>query len=187
MRADPLADATDGWRDRLYLSIGALGLYTEDYDGTIAGTGFGVEFDLGYGLDLALGTFFTPAFRGEIAFTYRSTGADKSRIGGADANKPDLRTWSVMLNGYYDFLRDWPVHPYLGGGFGVDIIDSDSFSAGGLTVDGKDDVELGAQLIAGVAWPLAERMALTFDYRYHASTDDDIFYHSLQAGLRYSF
>lgn len=187
VREDPLSDATDGWLNRLYVSVGALGVYTEDYDGSTAGTPFDVEFDLGFGLDLALGTYFTPAFRGEIAVTYRASGADKANIGGVTANRPDLTTWSLMLNGYYDFLRDWPVHPYLGGGFGVDFIDSDSFSAGGLSIDGKEDFELGAQLIAGLAWRLAERFALTLDYRYHASTDDDIFYHSVQGGVRYDF
>lgn len=183
----PLGDATDGWRDRLYVGIGVLGIFTEDYDGSVAGSGFDVSFDPGYGIDLALGTYFTAAFRGEVAFTYRTSGADKASIGASAANKPDLSTWSLMLNGYYDFLRDWPVHPYLGGGVGVDYISSDSFSAGGLTVAGKDDVELGVQLIGGLAWPITQRLALTLDYRYHASTDDDIFYHSLQGGMRYGF
>lgn len=184
---DPYRDATDGWFDRLYVSVGAGVLLVEDIDGRQSGSIYNVDYDIGYAVDLALGTYFTPEFRGELALTYRTSESDSATIAGTSAGSADLTTYSIMANGYYDFLLDWEVHPYVGAGVGLDILDGDSFSAGGVTVGGKDGVEVGYQLAAGLAWEFSPTMVVSLDYRYHASSDDDLVFHTVQGGLRYNF
>ncbi len=182
---DPYRDASDGWFDRLYVSANVAALLVEDIDGTVGGSSYGIEYDVGYGVDLALGTYFTREFRGELAFTYRTSESDSTNIAGVGGGSVDLTTYSIMANGYYDFFLDWEIHPFVG--VGLDFVDGDSFTTGGLTVAGKDGTEFGYQLIAGFAWEFSPTMVVTLDYRYHASSDDDLFFHTLQGGLRYNF
>jgi opacity protein-like surface antigen len=184
---DAYRDASDGWFDRLYVSLGGGAVISENLDGKVGGLPYSVDLDLGYAVDAAIGTYFTRAFRGELAFTYRASDSSSATIGGVGAGSANLTTYSFMANGYYDFLTDWTIHPYLGAGVGLDILSGEGFSAGGLSVSGKEGVEIGYQLIGGLAWEFSPTLAVTLDYRYHASSDEDVVFHTILGGLRYNF
>lgn len=124
--------------------------------------------------------------------------------------KTTIDSYTVMLNGYYDFGKFRGFVPYVGAGLGVAYHDM-----GYVHIDhplspnpqfGESKVDLAWSLMAGVGYQLTSNAVLDFGYRYinmgsaHSHTEDvalggpnprlvvdDIAAHEMKVGLRYHF
>ena len=173
------------------------------------------DYDLGIGVYAALGYGYSNNVRAEIEFSYRtndieSIAADGAGFSGWPAGTlgGDTTTMAIMGNVLYDFETGGSVTPYIGLGIGMANVDHDisGNNPAGITANtiayGSADWVLAYQGIAGVAFDLAEGLALDISYRYfgtkkvaHPGTLDgggaafETGYdpHSVFAGLRWSF
>ncbi|WP_306534183.1 outer membrane protein [Geobacter sp.] len=117
-----------------------------------------IEYDPGYGLNVAAGYDFNPV-RLEAEFAYRNAEID-------NASDADFTTMSYMINGYYDMKNiNFPFKPYLGVGLGVINGELDN------GID-DDDTEFGYQLTAGVSNKIAQNVNLDIYYRYQGTASD---------------
>jgi outer membrane protein OmpA-like peptidoglycan-associated protein len=147
------------------------------------------SLSVGYGF----GAYGLGAFRAELEGAYRSndvsgtTGAFDSTGGG------HARTWSALVNGFYDINTGTRFTPYIGAGIGAANVHA---SLGG--VYSGSDTTLAYQGVGGVAYALTPNLSLTADYRYVATTDASFnsggarwnvenANHVVTAGLRWTF
>ena len=139
--------------------------YQEDMSGPYVGVHGGVAipggdffsdaFNTGPDLGVQVG-YRIDNFRIEGAGTYYYNSVS---LDGIDAH---LNTFTLMLNGYYDFDFGSIVVPYLGAGIGWA-----HFSAGGSDVAGSpSDNEFAYQGIAGLDFKVAPNMTFGPRYRY---------------------
>ncbi len=114
-----------------------------------------------------VGWRFTPFFRMDATFDYRSDGKDKA------AGNARLTNWAAMLNGYIDvnlpIIR--PLIPYVGAGVGIDqnkvngsIVTVSGTSTSSFTGSSKN--QFAFQAMAGVSYYLTTNLALDVGYRY---------------------
>lgn len=90
----------------------------------------------------------------------------------ADGKRGSQRMQTLMLNVIYDLAPNSRLHPFVGAGVGAVDIRTNVVSLYG-TPGNTDTYTLrskqtgvGAQLLAGVTWPLTERLNLDLTYRY---------------------
>lgn len=114
-----------------------------------------------------VGWRFTPYFRMDATFDYRSDGKDNIAGGARFTN------WAAMLNGYLDFnlpvIR--PLIPYIGAGAGIDQnkVDGSTVTVSGTTVSnltGSSKNQFAWQAMAGVSYYFNPNLALDVGYRY---------------------
>ncbi|OFX02064.1 MAG: hypothetical protein A3E78_14460, partial [Alphaproteobacteria bacterium RIFCSPHIGHO2_12_FULL_63_12] len=174
------------------------------------------DYDNGIGVYTAFGHESASGWRKELEFSYRNndlrhlpgdginfTGWTDSTVDG------DIRSLSLMFNIIKDFKSSGSVTPYVGLGAGMARLKADylgadpSFSGGfGSLVVNDKSWELAYQGIAGLAFQLAEGLALDVSYRYFATLDPNFSgtlagvatnfdqeynSHSVFAGLRWNF
>ena len=151
------------------------------------------EYNLNFGLDIAAGYIFTPNFRAEAEFGYRSAKLDKvTGPGGYKDTSPDssLRIFSFMANGLYDVTQfKTPVIPYVG--LGVGMLNGKSKSPS----DSTSDTTFGYNLMVGVTYPIDKKLSVNGGYKLQGALSDfekdgnKISYMSsnLLVGLRYKF
>lgn len=168
-------------------------------DSDLDGTGFDVDADLDEGFVglVTIGHDYEGLFRVGGEFGYR--GGDVDKVGGLSATG-DVDVLSAMLNVFLDFNVGEPaLKPFIGAGLGVARIDANGVNpVNGLRMD-DDDFGLAGQLMAGVAFRVAENLDLTGTYNLFYvpdvefglsnGTDVDANYlsHSVLIGLRYTF
>ena len=116
-----------------------------------------VEAGVSEALVDSLGYGFQNGFRTEAEFGYRNN--DFEDFDG------DATALSLMANLFYDFNRDGNWHPYLGVGVGGAQVSVDGGS-GPITFDDDDDTVLAYQALAGIAFPISDRLQLDVGYRY---------------------
>ena len=171
---------------RVYLA-GAAGVHlVDDFDATApTGVGFSVEHDTGLAASAAVGRYFGQSVRGEIEVSWRQVESEEVvSFGAATGLDSELMTTAAMVNLFYDVRFGAPISPYLGVGLGAAFIESDDLDDGfGNVAPGKDSTEFAWQAIAGIAWELG-RFAITADYRYFGTGDDDVASQTFLAGLR---
>ena len=151
-----------------------------------------IELESGMGLLIAVGAGDDVGLRGELELGYRKLDWGKFKLddgGEFDANG-DYTTLSFMANGVYAFAfeaSDW-MRPYVGVGLGLA-----RHSATDDTTD-TDDTVFAYQGMAGVGFPLSEKMEARVGYRYFATADADFDgteasygSHSIEAGIRFHF
>lgn len=174
------------------------------------------DYENGIGVYAALGHEGASGVRAELEVNYRNndlrhlpgdginfTGWNENTVDG------DITALAIMFNLIKNFDSDSAVTPYIGIGAGMARLKADylgndpSFSGGfgSLVVDDKA-WELAYQGIAGLAFELAEGLALDVSYRYFATLDPDFSgtlagaattfeqeynSHSVFAGLRWNF
>jgi opacity protein-like surface antigen len=103
--------------------------------------------------------------RADATITYRGWYRENRVMPDGTNLKIPAKSWSGMLNGYYDFPFTWGT-PYVGAGFGfgtnrVDDIHGDLQASGG-TKSGR-----AWALMAGVSVPISSLLqAMDFGYRY---------------------
>lgn len=182
-------DGFDSIFHRIYLA-GAAGAHVpDDLESTApTGVGFEIEHETGLAAAVAIGRYFGDSLRGEIEVSWRKSDSDNvTSFGAAVPVESELTTTAAMVNVYYDVRFGWPIVPYLGLGIGAAFVESDDVDDGfGNVGPGKDSTEFAYQAIAGFAWEFGPRFALTGDYRYFGTGDDDITSHTFLAGLRFN-
>ncbi len=151
-----------------------------------------VNFAAAYGLNV------TPEIRTEFEISYRKADLDDitvDGVGSADLSG-DVKTWGFMINGYYDFMKENVVSPYVTAGIGALRHKGKIDAVGGLGVSAVkgDDTTFAYQLGFGAAYDLSEKVALDGGYRYLGGSDIKISTssfeydaHELRVGLRYNF
>lgn len=186
LTAPALADPLKGF----YVSGGLAITQQADLDINGIDTAFGeqpggyLSSDVGGGVNLAAGRAFGNGFRAELELSYRRASLDQATAGAlVDATTDGtLQQTGFFLNGYYDFraVEDGTfdgLTPYLGAGIGrvrVSWDDADSYNAVELVRHDSSDTATGAQLMVGVAYPVAHggRTALTAELRHVRLLDD---------------
>nr|WP_320013174.1 outer membrane beta-barrel protein [uncultured Desulfobulbus sp.] len=188
------ANATNS-QDKTYLSghLGAAMLQDSDI-GSSSGSNLSVDMNLGMGMGMAVGrSFGNTRLEGEL--NYQTNDLDTVRLsgGGKSDCSGDVSSWSLMVNGYYDFKGSGPVSSFLLAGVGFARVEVDGFNVPGSGVADMsgDDTVLAYQLGAGIGYAISEELTLDLSYRYFATTDPsfngiDVEYssHNLYLGLR---
>ena len=158
--AKPAPQATSGQ----YIAVSGGLIGKTDYDYGFAG-GIHAKTDVDSGAQgaIAWGSTVGGNWRAEIALGYRSQKNETvvtqngATLGTTDGK---IKTFSVDINGYYDFPVAGPVKPYLGAGIGVAQV---KFSD--LIIDDKGDA-LTLQGIAGVSFAVSPTLSLFAEGRY---------------------
>jgi opacity protein-like surface antigen len=134
-----------------------------NYDvGWLAGASAGYQWDGGWARGLA----------SEFEFTFRQNHFNRIASSAPITLGGDLHSYAMMINGYYRFLNNSPLTPYIGGGVGAaSIALNNTRFTGGLDrgpFSGTDAV-FGYQGIAGVSYQIAAHLTLAAEYRYFAT------------------
>ena len=174
-----------GW----YLSLGAGANWVEDgrideFTSGVLTTTNQFSWDTGYIVAGAIGYDFGNNWRGEFEVAYRHNDVDRfcasfsqptcgSTIGGAN-----MWELSQMINVLYDFPVGGNWELSVGAGVGGNLVvfnpgPSGNFDSSNLGVD-ADDYVLAGQLIAQVAYRIAERWQLYLDYHFMFMDDPDL-------------
>ena len=214
----PVTAAAQSDSSGFYASIG--GMYVVPTDSSLSAEidgltiGSEIEMDGGIGLTAAVGYVASGGLRGEIELGYRNTGWDNlSGVSASDSGSTvsvdtkiplpgDLRSISLMANGFVDFEVSWGVRPYIGAGVGIvqheGSFDETTFDSDGDTITSPEvsesDVVTGFQLMAGLSYPMSDNTDIRLGYRYFATSDADFDgieasygSHSLEMGLLFRF
>lgn len=160
-----------------------------------------ISFDTGGVVEGALGYASGTGLRGEVALGYRTNDTDQlsDPVFGVFPIDGDVTALSLMANGYYDFNAGMPaLHPFVGAGIGVAMIDIEA-STFGVTLVNDDDTVFAYQAIAGVAYDFTPTVAGTLRYAYFATAnptftdstgvpfDAEYDSHAIMVGLLYTF
>lgn len=202
------ASAIDG----MYVSgnVGAVMLSDSDTSSDEIGSG-DIGYDTGYAFTVAVGRK-VEYIRVEGEFSYRDSDMEGASLSYSDASTTisataggDVKTFSFMLNTYFDIDTGTSFTPFIGGGIGVANVDvtirgTVTTDEGGVVTTesasvGDDDTKFAYQAIAGVAFAMSDNISLDLSYRYFATADlefdgdvkSEYGGHNLMIGFRYSF
>ncbi|MFN3700904.1 MAG: outer membrane protein [Alphaproteobacteria bacterium] len=123
----------------------------------------------------ALGLRLGPQIRVETELSYRNP--DINRIntnGGSFAAGGNMKSWTGLLNVYYDFDTGTKFTPYLSGGFGFSHVSGELTSATTNQSFSDSGYGLAWQAGAGLKYRPKDNMAYTFGYRYLDTRDLDL-------------
>jgi opacity protein-like surface antigen len=151
-----------------------------------------MTFDSGFLGTAALGYDFAGPFRTEVEYGWQKNDIDtlsySNLIG--NINQGDLKTQSIMMNGYYDVDTGSPWSPFVGAGIGWAKVD---LNTPALPFGDNDDV-FAYQLMAGVSYNFSDQLALDAQYRFFDTQDATIqgadfstTSNDLMLGIRYTF
>lgn len=149
-------------------------------------------FDAGFLGTAVVGYDFAGPFRAEAEYGWQKNDLDtlsySNRIG--NFNQGDLKTQSLMVNGFYDVDTGSPWSPFVGAGIGWAKVD---LNTPALPFADNDDV-FAYQFMAGVAYNVSEQLAIDAQYRFFGTQDATIQgadfgmnSNDLMLGIRYSF
>jgi OOP family OmpA-OmpF porin len=141
------------------------GRFTDDAGGT--GTW---GYKQGFGIGGSGGFAFSNGLRVEGELVYRANDVKSVEVDGLGKGSIDGNTTSTafMANGFYDFLPNRVVNPYLGVGIGASK-DHFEVSSGGNSA--SDDRETFAyQGIVGLQFKVARGWRIGAEYRYFATS-----------------
>ena len=180
--------------------------FNQTPDGYYNGPTTGEKIDDSYLLETGVGCG-SGHLRGELLFTYRGE-RDITVVPPVDDIFTDLRTYTLMVNMFYDFGNYAGFVPYVGAGMGLGYhVLSDLYDDINTLVPQAGDEELVFvwSLMAGVGYNISENFVLDVGYRYvdlgsmssrradsawfvNPFLDlDDLEAHEIKAGFRYRF
>jgi outer membrane protein OmpA-like peptidoglycan-associated protein len=164
------------------------------------------EFEGGIVVLGSLGYGFGNGLRLELEGSYRSNDVDKVVLGGVRASTARGRqeTYGIMANVLFDIdLGLGFMYPYIGAGAGVGITEWNGVSANNVRLVDDSDTQFAYQGIVGASFPLGGGFAITAEYRFFATLDNEFeidrrvaargtleaenYNHSFLLGLRYAF
>jgi opacity protein-like surface antigen len=133
-----------------------------------------------YVIGAGVGYRVAPNIRTELALAYRGDfDLDQSDAGAPPTTfRGKIRSWSLMLNGYYDFEVGGPWKPYVAAGLGVARNEVKTISAtnpaaatlpalfSNFQLEGDTDTGFAWTLGAGVGYAVTPRMTLELGYRF---------------------
>ncbi len=161
--------------ENMYVSIDVGANIPADADWSGAGnTGeFGLE--TGVAFAGALGMRFNDNIRAELELSYREVDVDSiTQTGvGSMTLSGELETTALLLNGYYDFMPNANLSPYVSGGLGMAWHDGTLGAAAGYSPSqlSADDSVFAYQVGFGVAYGIMDKTDLTLGYRYFGTSD----------------
>lgn len=196
----------------MYASL--LGGYSVLHDTTLSGerTDIGTEqdavkLDNSYIFGGAIGYAYKSPWRAEGELTYQKYDIDQIRnddTGLFQTGSGDIGLLSFGINGYYDFKSDLSWTPYVGLGVGAVYADANDIQRPGRSTLNESAIAPTGVALLGVSYGISESVALTAGYRLqwigvldgsqtrtNGTTIDaeteNIFIHSVTAGLRFNF
>lgn len=135
------------------------------------------SYDMGFGVDIAVGYSFNQNFRAEAEFGYKTADVDKIENNGVSIAldtfdiKASTSVMSYMLNGYYDFTQaNLPIVPYVGLGLGF-VSGKMKYSEPGYS-ETKDDSTFGYQVMLGLSFPINKNFSVNAGYKYQGAASD---------------
>lgn len=151
-----------------------------------------MTFDTGFLGTGAVGYDFAGPFRVEGEYGWQKNDLDQLSFDNRFGNfqEGDLKTQSIMVNGYYDVATGSPWSPFVGAGIGWAKVDLDTPA---LPLGDNDDV-FAYQLMAGVTYAIDAQWSVDAQYRFFGTQDATIQgadfsmnSNDLMVGLRYNF
>lgn len=182
----------------LYLSLGAGITHANDSDWDSAGLSGTIDIDNAANFSLAFGGGVARNVRTEVELAYRNANLSEISIdgGGSASLDGELKTWTLLVNGYYDFMEGQKFRPYLSAGLGAARHEGDISAVGGIGTPGADgsDTVFAYQVGAGAGYALTDKTSLWGGYRYLGTSDPDFdglsaeyHAHEFRAGVKFSF
>lgn len=165
------------------------------------------KFKTGFVVGGALGVdgWLMDNLRTEVEVSYFSVKPKSyvSPIFASTALTGHLSSVNILANAWYDIDLDMGISPYLGGGVGVGIVSNRlvTLTGAGLTQSGSK-VGFAFQLGAGFKYDISESVGLDVGYRFRGvigtkptsrlaaftiSRADDVYVHTVQAGISFKF
>jgi opacity protein-like surface antigen len=151
-----------------------------------------VETNRGYAFGVAFGKRLGGKYhpiRVEAELGYQKNEIDE--VNNRDRSG-DIKAYSLLLNGYYDFVKGKKIVPYITAGIGVAKVDADVNDFAHV-----DDIGLAYQVGAGVAYHINDNWHIDLKYRFMSVVDVNGFgidnlnpefaSHNVFVGLRYRF
>jgi opacity protein-like surface antigen len=143
----------------------------KEYFGPVA-PGSKVKFDPGVRFGVAGGYQFCDWFDAEVQTGFMAANirsiSDADRVDAVFSNVP------VLLNARLQWPSRCPLTPYIGGGAGLSVasLSIEEIDLNGTSVDGSEaDAVFAYQGFAGIRYRLNDRMGLSLEYRYFATTE----------------
>ncbi len=187
---------TEGARHKgLYLS-GTLG-FTRVQDANVESSPLDFSYEDGFNIGVAVGYGIGENIRIETELTHLENDLDKVEVSGLGTapTSGDIRSTSLLFNGYIDLKNGTPIITTLSAGAGIAKIDLDVDSVAGIYTGASDDDKVFAyQLGLGLGYALQENIIIELKYRYFATDDfdfegDDVEFktHNISFGTRIFF
>jgi len=186
-------------RDNHIYFAGYLGLShfgDQDFSDSDSGTSGALKTKTAPSFAGALGIHLNDNIRLEGELSYRKMkidGVDIARLGSFDADG-DFKSWTGLLNLYYDFNTGSKFIPYLSGGIGMSRVDGTFGGVGGGPSFSEEDYGFTWQAGAGLQYRASDKTSYSFGYRYVDTTSIDIGGadiehggHEFRVGLQYKF
>ena len=180
---------------RLYLA-GYMGLnmpFDQSFTDSDSNTSGEMQFKNTTSFAGALGLRLSNQFRVEAELGYKNNDVDTIDFNGAGQFDLDgnLKSFTGLMNIYYDFNVPWKVQPYVGAGLGLGWFEGDISTPGGPSFT-KDSTNLIWNAGAGIKYRTRSNVAFTAGYRYLDSTELDFgdvkmdySDHEIRVGLEY--
>jgi OOP family OmpA-OmpF porin len=183
----------------LYVGAGAGVNIRQNDSWNVKGTNIDGKsrYDVGPAGNIYLG-YDWGSFRADAEVSLRTNDVKDAKVGGQTIFKNGhFRTIGIMANGYYDFDFGSPFVPYVGGGVGVALLQSE-LKAGGAEFS-DFNTQFAYQGIAGVSYNFQPNIAVNLEYRYLGNTKptfsdqnvklkyDSSNNHTILLGVRYTF
>jgi len=130
-----------------------------------------LSFDPGFRLGVRGGYGVTDWFDAEIETGIMACNIDSAT--GATENDSSLANLPFLLNARFHLPGLQKVSPYIGGGLGCSttILSADDLTIGNTRLDGSTaGIEFAYQAFAGVRFAINDRMGLSLEYHYFATT-----------------
>lgn len=181
------AGQAEAQTSRLYFAgyMGLTNFNSMDFSEGTSGLGGDLEMDNTYSYAGALGLRLSANLRAEAEISYRN--ADFNQMNFSSANSfamgGELKSYTGLLNVYYDFDVNWKVKPYVGAGFGFGWHDAQIIDGSGLASNTVDEAtNLMWQLGAGLKYPIKPNLSFTGGYRYLDGTDLELGSYTIDYG-----
>jgi opacity protein-like surface antigen len=153
-----------------------------------------VKFHPGLALDGAAGYKYGK-LRAEGEIGYQINDADKCIISGNGRSASgDVKAYSFLINGYYDFINKTAFTPYITAGIGVARLELNDLTVAGFKVGSFDDTVFAYQVGAGIGYAINNKFTADLKYRFFSTKDPELMgtkaefaSHNIYLGLRYNF
>ena len=179
------AEARDGWYAAFRGGVTNSNLNDVDDKATDEAE---IDFDNVWMMSGAIGYRYS-YFRAELEYTYRE---DHSEEYDGGLSGTEFGATNLMLNGYFDFLPNYVISPYVSAGIGWTQVSLDTFSYsyGKTIVEGNESDNFTWSLGAGMTVRINKCLNIDAGYRYIDMGDIEsanVNAHEIYFGLRYTF
>lgn len=177
-------DMVDSWLNSLYVSTFVDGHFLHDIETDVTYVSTNptshehdtYEQEASFATRFAVGGHVNSYLRAELelGFSRSNQGPDILNVSGGTSStwkgQGQIDAYTLMGNAWFDlpvFDNTWGLTPYVGGGIGVALVDSQLAYTGNVSAYGPQgsSVEFAAQLGAGINWAFNNRFSAGLGYR----------------------